>query len=104
MTKMKIHLLCIMLLLSSGCMSVLVQGRGSNPDSPVPATYHGSLWSSTLWEEDWIASKSRKESLTSVRIRTNYLYALVTVITLGIYAPIDMEWRLNNNSELTKQE
>lgn len=102
MTKLKIHLFCIMLLLSSGCMSVLVSGRGINPDSPVSATYHGSLWSDSLCSTNWVSSKSSRESLNSVRVRTNFLYALVTVASLGIYAPVDVEWRLNNTAELAR--
>lgn len=104
MPRLTESFLCLMLLISSGCMSVLVSGRGVNPDSPVSATYHGSLWSDSLWETNWIADKSRKESLSSVRVRTNYFYALVTVASLGIYSPVDVEWRLNNKAELTRQE
>lgn len=102
MRKLAVCLLCLMWLSSSGCMSVLISGRGVNPDSPVSSTYHGSLWSNSLWEDNWVSSKSSRESLTSVRVRTNFLYALVTVASLGIYAPVDVEWRLNNTSELTR--
>jgi|GEM_PF-4825305 len=102
MRKLTVCLLCLMLLSGSGCMSVLVSGRGINPDSPLSATYHGSLWSDSLCSTNWVASKSTRESLTSVRVRTNFLYALVTVASLGLYAPVDVEWRLNNTSELTR--
>lgn len=35
--------------------------------------------------------------LYSVRIEPNYLYSLVTVISFGLYAPVEVSWQLNRD-------
>jgi hypothetical protein len=60
----------------------------------------------TQWKEERLAAKfwgAIQEELTTtncvsnaidqVRVSTNYGYLLVGVLTLGIYVPIDVEWR-----------
>ncbi len=40
-----------------------------------------------------VAQDCLSNALDEVHITTNYAYAFATVVTLGIWAPLDVEWR-----------
>ena len=82
-----------------GCQSsVRVSGRAVRPYEYPARRFDGSLWKETLWEKDnYIRVEDRRHTLGAVRFRTNYLYALATVLTLGLWAPVDIEWEENND-------
>ena len=80
-----------------GCQtSVRVSGRAVRPYEYPPGRFDGSLWKDTLWEDsNQIVVEDRHHTLAAVRVRTNYLYALATVLTFGLWAPMDVEWEEN---------
>lgn len=88
-------LLCILTLCS--CQStVRVSGRAVRPYEYPPQRYDGSCWSDTLWEDSpYITVEDKHHTLSAVRVRTNYFYALATVLTFGLWSPIDLEWEEN---------
>ena len=80
-----------------GCQtSVRVSGRAVRPYEYPPERFDGSLWSDTLWEDgNIITVEDKHHTLSAVRVRTNYFYALATVLTFGLWAPVDIEWEEN---------
>lgn len=64
---------------------------------PTPATdyeketVHALVWG--LIQQDTVAKDCTSNSLDEVRTTTNIGYQLVSVLTLGIWAPMDVEWR-----------
>ncbi len=92
-----VGMLCAFLL--CGCQSsIRVSGKAVRPYEYPPMRYDGSYWSETLWEKDnHITVSDRRHTVAAVRFRTNYLYSLATVLTLGLWAPVDIEWEENND-------
>lgn len=88
-------LLCLLVL--CGCQSsVRVSGRAIRPYEYPAQRYDGSCWSDNLWEKSpYIALEDKHHTLAAVRVRTNYFYALATVLTFGLWTPIDLEWEEN---------
>ena len=85
-----------MMCLCSCQTSVRVSGRAVRPYENPPMRYDGSLWKDTLWEKDnYLTVQDRHHTLAAVRVRSNYLYSLATVLTLGLWAPMDLEWEEN---------
>ena len=80
-----------------GCQtSARVSGRAVRPYEYPPMRYDGSLWKDTLWENDnQIVVEDKHHTLAAVRVRTNYFYALATVLTFGLWVPMDLEWEEN---------
>lgn len=47
----------------------------------------------------WNAGGDRQRHLLSVRPKYNYWYALATVLSFGLYMPIELEWNYDFSSE-----
>lgn len=54
-------------------------------------TVHALFWG--LLQTDTRAVDCESNALDEVRVTTNFGYALVSVATLGIWVPMDVEWR-----------
>ena len=82
-----------------GCQSsVRVSGRAVRPYEYPPMRYDGCLWKQNLWEKNnMITVEDKHHTVAAVRCRTNYWYALATVLTLGLWVPVDIEWEENND-------
>ncbi len=87
-----LSLLLALLLGASGCAYYHLR----SPE-PTPATeYRGETLHAFFWgaiEEERIADNCVSNAIDEVRVRNNYGYALITVLTLGIWMPLDIEWR-----------
>ncbi|MBQ9446624.1 MAG: hypothetical protein IJU61_08530 [Victivallales bacterium] len=80
------------------CSSVRVSGRAIRPYEYPPMRYDGSFWKQDLWEKsNVIMVEDKRHTVAAVRCRTNYWYALATVLTFGLWAPIDIEWEENDD-------
>ena len=80
------------------CSSVRVSGRAIRPYEYPPMRYDGSCWKQNLWEKsNVIMVEDKRHTVAAVRCRTNYFYALATVLTFGLWAPIDIEWEENDD-------
>jgi hypothetical protein len=55
------------------------------------ATLHAFLWGAI--EQEQIAENCKSNAIDEVRVQNNFGYALVTVVTLGIWMPLDVEWK-----------
>jgi len=64
---------------------------------PDPATqYERRMVQAFLWgmlQQDTRALDCKSNALDEVRVTTNLGYLLASVLTLGIWAPMDVEWR-----------
>ena len=89
------------LLVSAGCYRyrVVASGEaGANPATfPRSETLHSFLWG-FLQDNSMLSVCAEDESLSSVRATTNLGFALITVITAGIYAPAQVEYQCSNRT------
>lgn len=91
---MRTVLACLVLCLVTGCYSYRVEFPDGAPQGMEPQR-------ATLWSFFWGAMQQNVENppgcptqrLTQVTASTNYAYAFLTVFTLGIVAPQELEWR-----------
>jgi Bor protein len=87
------------LLVSAGCYRyrVVASGEaGANPSTfPRTETLHSFLWG-FLQDNSLTSVCAEDEALSSVRATTNLGFALITVITVGIYAPAQVEYQCVN--------
>jgi len=82
-------------LTTSGCYSYSVEIPDSGPINEyreTDITASSSVWG--LVEDDpVIAKRCEGEALDQVRITNNYGYALLTVLSLGLWSPMDVNYR-----------
>jgi hypothetical protein len=88
--------LCVALAAAAGCYRyrVVASGdAGANPSTfPRSETLHSFLWG-FLQDSSLTGVCAADESLSSVRATTNLGFALITVLTVGIYAPARVEYQ-----------
>jgi len=95
---------CLILLAFASCIETkpLLQGRRDGSTSIVTnVVYHGCGYKDDFWMCHWNAGGNRQHHLLTVRPKCNYWYALATVLSFGIYMPIELEWNydLGNDRE-----
>lgn len=94
--------LYIAILTLVGCIETkpLLQGRRVGTASiATNMVYHGCGYKDDFWMCHWNAGGDRQHHLLSVRSKYNYWYALATVLSFGIYMPIDLEWKYDVGSD-----
>ena len=86
---------CVLLSLAMGCMNVPIEGDcPKTPDSKFGTeTVHGSYYGFN-WDDDTRQVRKAAEGLglAKVEYRSNFVYALVSVLSLGAYAPVDVDY------------
>lgn len=107
MKSLLLVFLCSMILIAAGCMRFDVENHPTGMDktalSPTGGieTIHGSLYG-FYWkkrtQEDIIKAKGATQ-LYRVRYHTNIFYCLASVLSLGLYVPETIEWKLVATSE-----
>ncbi len=93
---------CAATLVLAGCIETkpLLQGRRDGSASVATnMVYHGCGYNDDSWMRHWNAGGDRQHHLLSVRPKYNYWYALATVLSFGIYMPIDLEWKYDLGNE-----
>lgn len=78
-----------------GCTSVRYVAKEDNPRE-VEEVVCGRGWSCDLEGGKVERRVSARESIGAFRVRTNYLYSLLTVVTLGYCMPIDVLYEVNH--------
>ena len=78
-----------------GCTSVRYVARENNP------LEFEELVCGTGWSRDLEGGKverrvATRETIGAFRVRTNYLYSLLTVVTLGYCMPVDILYEVNH--------
>lgn len=78
----------------AGCYGYRVDVNKTDPITEAESkTAHSLFWGLYQDPQYIVADNCHSNALNDVYITTNYGYAFVTVISLGIWAPIDVEWR-----------
>ncbi len=54
-------------------------------------TVHSLFWG--LVQEDVVPDNCPSNAFQEVRVGTNFGYALISVVSLGIWVPMELEWR-----------
>ena len=86
----------VSVLAAAGCSTTTVSV--ANPD-PVTEyrernkTAHTFFWGLVQDPQTVVAENCESNSLDNVRVSTNYGFALVTVLSLGIWSPLEVNWR-----------
>jgi hypothetical protein len=82
----------VLLLGLAGCADYRLVVPEPNPATEVErVTMHAFLWG--FVGDTQPAHNCVANALDEVRVRTHYGYALVSVLTLGLWMPLDVEWR-----------
>ena len=91
-TVLKSAVVALALSVASGCYHYRVQPAATVPaDEPHRATRHAFFWG-TL-QNRALAPDCMGNGVAEVPPSTNFAYALARIATLGIWAPLDLEWR-----------
>jgi hypothetical protein len=85
-------------MLSSGCYSYRINTRAqAGTEVSKTITAHSFFWGLLQKPKGGISTPNCDSldinGMSVVRVKTNLGYALITVATLGIWAPIKLEWR-----------
>lgn len=77
-----------------GCATYRIVPPDSNPADPSyrEATMHAFLWG-TWYDPQVLAADCGQEAINDVTIKRNYLHDLASVLTLGIWMPIEINLR-----------
>jgi len=82
-------------IMMQGCYHVRLHTAANEPGTNYESkTVHTMFWG--LLQEDVVASNCdalKVNGVDEVRVTTNYGYALITVFTLGIWCPSQIEWK-----------
>ena len=73
------------------CQHIRIKGDGTPDKHGQPETIHGSYYGFNWSDFDEIKTKD-KIALYKVRCNDNFAYALVGVLSLGLYKPMDIEY------------
>ncbi len=88
-------LFVIAVITDTGCATVRVRtnaAQGSTEESTAkPVTLHRWFWGFVA-NSEYLVSSCPAKSLQEVHVKTKFWEGLVTVATLGIYAPVDVSW------------
>jgi hypothetical protein len=85
----------IFLIVLQSCYHYHITTSGSDPGT----NYHKKTVSSFFWglvQQNIVASNCdslKINSLDEVHVKNNFGYAVITVITLGIWSPMTIEWK-----------
>jgi hypothetical protein len=103
-TRPRAFLLALLLAATQGCYHYRVAASG--PAGANPATFarsttlHDFLWG--LVQDESLASVcAQDEALARVRTTSNFGYTLLTVVTLGMWAPMRLEYECANPTPAT---
>jgi hypothetical protein len=77
----------------SGCYSFAVRSQNANPAPYTSDTVHAYLWNLIEPDPLLVAENCGDDGISTVRARTNYLFMLAGILTLGAWVPTTLEWR-----------
>ena len=91
-----------------GCREFQICGYQKDPQGRHGEIYHGSMYDNRLWwkgrhlwEHNWASCKSQTNTLYSVTVEQNYLFALISVASFGLWMPQKVYWRFNDDDPLS---
>ena len=91
----------LLLLLSAGCYHYRVAAPAFDPATePQRAVVHSLAWGLVNKPVTTLARNcANSNALDQVRVSSNLGYTLVTVLTLGFWAPVEVEWQCAKRRE-----
>lgn len=93
--KPRILVLILALTFCQGCYHTRVATSKFDPSTSYQKkVVHSMFWG--LGQHDVVASNCdslKLKSLDEVLVTTNFGYALITVVTLGIWCPMEVQWK-----------
>lgn len=75
----------------NGCYHYRISARGEAATEYQKKTMHALFWG--LVQENQFADNCQGAGIHEVRVSTNFGYVLASVVTLGIWVPVDVEWK-----------
>jgi hypothetical protein len=85
----------VLLLAATFALSGCYHYRVVTPDAPATeynrTTLHAMFWG--LLQHDANVGDCVSDAMVEVRVRNNAGYILLSAVTLGIWVPLDVEWR-----------
>jgi len=92
-TPARILVVAIFSLSLSACSTMTIEGDVPKTPSSKTGTHtqHGSYYN-FVWSEPPIEKCDGQRGLARTRYHTNALYALVSLVSLGLYVPQTVEW------------
>jgi len=106
-TKVNVIKIALLLLLSlnQGCYHYRVSSANFDPSTGYSKkTVHSYLWGAVQKRTNGIDVVTANcdllniNKLDEVRVTNNFWYALITVATLGIWCPVQIEWKCSKPS------
>ena len=92
---LQIFIVAVMFITNEGCYHTRILTSHNDPSTQYQKlTVNTFFWG--LVQRNVVATDCdalQLKSLDEVRVTTNYGYALITVITLGIWCPMQLEWK-----------
>jgi hypothetical protein len=89
------RMLPVLLLAATFALSGCYHYRVVTPDAPATeynrTTLHAMFWG--LLQHDANVGDCVSDAMVEVRVRNNAGYILLSAVTLGIWVPLDVEWR-----------
>ncbi len=94
-----IVLTLLTIVMLQGCYGYRVQVSAPDPvTEPEQTIAHSLFWGLLQVPQDVVAQDCLSNALDEVYITSNYAYAFATVVTLGVWAPLNVEWRCAERS------
>jgi hypothetical protein len=85
------------LALASGCANYQVRIADSDPMVPhyEGRTMHAYFWGLVM-NPEILHAKCEQQAINDVEVRRNFLHDLASVLTLGIWMPLEIRYRCNS--------
>lgn len=91
--------LVFFLVVLQGCYAYRVEVQNPDPVTEQERKIaHSLFWGLYQSPQSIVAKDCVSNALDEVQFTTNLGYAFATVLTLGVWAPIDVEWRCGEKS------
>lgn len=93
MKMVRTIIVCFFLCSVFGCATMTIEGDGQKTPQSKTGTHtqHGSYYG-FVWSEPPADKCDNGRGLYRVRCHTNAVYALVSIVSLGLYVPQTAEW------------
>ncbi len=90
--SMLVILALVFLIGTQGCAHYRLSVTNPNPATDYKGrTFHTYLWGSI--QDNEVAENCISNTLDEVVVTTNLGYSLVTIVTLGIWNPVEIKWK-----------
>lgn len=102
MKKMLGIVVCAIVILGAGCARVVVEGSGT-PQECIPRETVWQSYYGFAWNEHAIKKAKDGLGLYQVTIHDNYCYSLISVASLGLAVPREIEWQVQRPAPVDEQ-